>query len=446
MGRKILTRINFADIFCFGMLQSSTVMNTEILHEISPSREMFDALQKAFVDFQMRAELLSAAYSGMRTQFKKVNVELDAKNIQLAESLKKQEEVQLYLSSILASMNSGVVGIDIMGTITHFNRTAEEITGYVAADVIGKPYTVLDIHNSADEPTLMDVLHAPGAERKRDEKVYKHRNGHPVPVWFQMAQLRDPQGRTIGAVEIFSDISRIKALEEEMQHTKTMAALGEMAATIAHEIRNPLGAMGMWAGLLERDIGQADECRKPVQRILEGLSRLNRIVSNLLVYSRPVKAQFRKIVLQDVVRETIDFVRIEKERKGQSVEVKTHFHDAHPAYIMADPEKLHQIIMNLCINAIQAMPDGGTLTVTVNGAGSKQTGFVMFSVGDTGTGIAPEHRDKIFDPFYTTKENGTGLGLAIVKKIVESHSGHIDVQSEVGKGTTMSVFFPAEET
>jgi PAS domain S-box-containing protein len=408
--------------------------------ETSPG--LFEALQKAFLDFQLRAEKLDAAYNTMRRDFKNVNLELDRKNVQLAESLKKQEEVQIHLTSILESMNNGVVGIDIMGIITHFNRTASEITGFPPEEAIGKPYQEVFSHAAAESSNLLDVLHS-GKVHTRDEKALWRRDGFPVPVWFQTAILKDPEGRVLGAVEIFSDISRIKALEEQMQHTKTMAALGEMAATVAHEIRNPLGAMGMWATLLERDLGPEDNRKKLVNRILEGLSRLNRIVSNLLVYSRPVKARFRPVPLRLVLNETLDFVEIEAERQGRPIHINRNMSDPEPWTVLADPEKIQQVIMNLCINAIQAMPEGGDLSICVDTLKKQSADYVSFSIVDTGVGIAQENIDKIFDPFFTTKENGTGLGLAIVKKIVESHSGFITVKSVVDKGTTINVFLPS---
>jgi PAS domain S-box-containing protein len=404
------------------------------------SKEAYKALQSAFQDFRVRADKLGEAFVNMQKDFKKVNVELDHKNAQLAESLKKQEEMQIYLGSILESMNNGVIGIDTEGNVTHFNPAAAEITGYVATQTLGKPYAALFAREGSGGPTLLDVLHS-GKVHTRDEKVLWRRDGHPVSVWFQTAVLKD-RGRTLGAVEIFSDISKIKALEEQMQHSKTMAALGEMAATVAHEIRNPLGAMGMWAGLLERDMGPEDERRKLVNRILEGLSRLNRIVSNLLVYSRPVKAQFRKVSLHHLMGETIDFVEIEAERQSRSIKVEKKWSTCDPVNVAADPEKLQQVIMNLCINAVQAMPGGGTLSVTINKPKKRLAEFASFCIADTGIGIAREHIDKIFDPFYTTKENGTGLGLAIVKKIVEFHSGHISIKSAVNKGTAVKVYLP----
>jgi PAS domain S-box-containing protein len=403
-------------------------------------QEMFEALSKAFEDFQIRAEKLSVAYQRMQEDFKKVNIELDSKNEQLAQSLKKQEEIQLHLNSILESMNNGVIGINIMERITHFNRAASDITGYSSGEVLDKKYSDFFSKGVEEESSLLQVLRT-GRGLNRDEKAIRHKTGHPLPVSFQTALLRDPSGAPIGAVEIFSDISRIKALEEEMQQAKTMAAIGEMAATMAHEIRNPLGAMGMWADLLGHEIPEASDGRKHLNRIVEGLGRMNRIVSNLLVYSRPVKPQLRRVALDQILSETVDFVGIEIERQEQKVRL-VKMADGEAVFVDVDPEKLQQVIMNLSLNAVQAMPKGGTLTVKIDRTSGAQQGFVSFSISDTGSGIAPENLGKIFDPFFTTKANGTGLGLAIVKKIVESHAGYIDVNSKPDEGTTVQVFLP----
>lgn len=407
----------------------------------SVSPEELAALRKTFEDFQFRAEKLDQAYRAMQEDFKKVNLELDKKNRELAESLRKQEETQTYLNSILESMNNGVVGVDILGTITLFNRAASEITGYNAEEVVGRKYEDFFHDENKPDVSLLRVLHT-GEELRHDEKVMWYRDGHPVPVSFQTAMLRDQDETTLGAVEVFTDISRIKALEEEMQRTKTMAALGEMSATVAHEIRNPLGAMGVWVGLLDREIPRDDPRKRTLGKITTGLSRLNRIVSNLLVYTRPVKPELRKVKLQDILNEIVDFVGIEIERDDRSVEVKKVWKENEPVYIMADPEKIQQVVMNLCLNAVQAMPEGGTLSVCIDASTREHAGLAKFRIADTGIGIEKERIERIFDPFHTSKENGTGLGLAIVRKFVESHSGYIDVKSTVGTGTTVNVFLP----
>ena len=403
--------------------------------------ELFESLQKAFADFQLRAERLSRAYASMQEDFKKVNIELEAKNAELQRSLQQQEEMQTYLNSILESMDNGVIGVDRAGAVTHFNRAAMEITGYSADEARNKPYQDLFKKQSDQEPAVLQLLKT-GKPLKRDEKVMWRKDGHPVPVSFQTALLKDRGGRCLGAVEIFADVSRIKALEGEMHQAKTMAALGEMSATVAHEIRNPLGAMGMWAELLERDLQPGDTRSQTLKKIIEGLSRLNKIVSNLLVYTRPTKAEFRKVRLEDILSEVVDFIEIEIGRLGYAITVAKEWDRQRCTHVLADPEKLEQVIINLCLNAIQAMEKGGTLTVSAEPTAAKDTGYVRFLVTDTGTGIAPENLKKIFDPFFTTRELGTGLGLAIVKKFVESHSGYITADSEPGKGATFTVFLP----
>ncbi|MDG5814819.1 ATP-binding protein [Chitinispirillales bacterium ANBcel5] len=404
------------------------------------SVDVYRDLHRAFVEFQNRAEKLSTAYEAMQQDFKNVNIELDRKNAQLAGSLAQKEEVQTYLNSILESMDNGVIGVNTAGEITHFNKAAGIITGYNAEKVMGRPYTEIFITQESRGSTLLKTLQS-GCELLRDERVLWHKDGHPVPVSYQTAILKDGNGRKLGAVEIFSDISRLKAMEREMQQNRTMAALGEMSATVAHEIRNPLGAMGVWAGLLERDLEPKDSRRKTLNKITEGLSRLNKIVSNLLVYTRPVTTEFRKLELGALLEEIVDFTEIEIERLGVNIKVDKKLKDAENLFVLADPEKMSQAIMNVCLNAVQAMNDGGTLAVSFE-KGKKERGFSAFTISDTGCGMESEVLEKIFDPFFTTKENGTGLGLAIVKKIVESHSGHIDVNSSSGNGTSVKIFLP----
>lgn len=404
--------------------------------DISP--EMIASFQKVFSDFQERAERLGTAYASMQDDFRKINLELDRKNSELSSSLQKQEKMQTYLDSILQSMENGVVGIDLNGTVTHFNRAAAEITGYDPENVLKKAYSELFAAKANKQPELLDVISGEHETAGRKERVIWHRDGHPVPVAYRHALLKDKNGNKIGAVEIISDISKIKALEEEMHQTRTMAVLGEMSATVAHEIRNPLGAMGMWAALLERDLEDEDPRRKTLGKIVEGLAKLNKIVSNLLVFTRPIKAEFRKVDLVKNVEEIVDFVRIEIDRLEQNVTVN-YSEMVQKLFVLADPEKIGQVILNLCLNAIQAMPKKGEMDVELSDGGKE---YALLVIRDTGCGIHPQELEKIFDPFYTTKENGTGLGLAIVKKYIESHSGYIDVASTPGDGTTVKVFLP----
>lgn len=408
------------------------------------TEEMFEQLSLAFGEFQARAEKLSTAYEAMQQDFHKVNLELEQKNRELAESLHIQEETRVYLNSILESMSNGVVAVDNFGNITLFNSAASQVTGYKPEEVLNNKFDkVFDTHSFTDR-NVLSVLQS-GENQGRDEKVIWDKSGKPVPVSFQGAPLKDQKQKKIGAVEIFSDISKLKDLENEMQQSRTMAALGEMSATVAHEIRNPLGAMGVWAGLLDRDFEKDDPRRETLAKLTSALGRLNKIVSNLLVYSRPVNAQFRDVPLRDILEETVHFVELEAQRLGYSIDVECRWDEKRSYGVVADPEKIQQIIMNLCLNSVQAMTEGGTLSVSCDDGADEEKGFVQFTVKDSGEGISKENLEKIFDPFHTTKENGTGLGLAIVKKFIDYHSGHISVRSEQGEGTQVSVFLPSSK-
>jgi len=246
-------------------------------------------------------------------------------------------------------------------------------------------------------------------------------------------------------IELRNSLARREALEREVQQAKTMAALGEMSATVAHEIRNPLGAMGMWAGLLERDMDPQDPKRKTLGKITDGLSKLNKIVTNLLVYTRPMTAEFRTVRLDALLEEIVDFTEVEIGRLGRKIAVEKRFDCSDGPNVKADPEKINQAVINLCLNAVQAMEDGGKLSVLLSTASTADGDYAVFSIVDTGSGISAEHIAKIFDPFFTTKEDGTGLGLAIVKKIIESHMGTIEVASERGVGTCVKCCLPVAQ-
>ncbi|MDR0307524.1 MAG: PAS domain-containing protein [Chitinispirillales bacterium] len=403
------------------------------------SAEVFESLRKAFIDFQIRSEKLERAYGAMQEDFKKVNLELDRKNLELKGSLAKQEEAETYLDSILQAMDNGVVGVDTTGVITHFNAAAAQITGFEPEAVLGRSYSDV-FADKKGESVILSTLRS-GCEVRQDERILWTKNNQPVPVMFHTAVLRDSGGNGLGAVEVFSDLSRVKALEKEMHQAKTMAALGEMSATIAHEIRNPLGAMGVWAGLLERDMEPQDPRRKTLGRITEGLSKLNKIVSNLLVYTRPMASEFRRVPLYSLLEEIVDFTQVEIERLERQIIVKKNFTGFEELHVLVDPEKINQAIINLCLNSVQAMENGGTLSVDLE-RDVHESRYVSFSIRDTGCGISKENLDKIFDPFFTTKEDGTGLGLAIVKKIIESHGGLIDIQSVLENGTQIRCFLP----
>ncbi len=408
---------------------------------MSDDLDQLQLLRSAFESFRERADILERSYNHMAEKFSELNIELDEKNRRLEESLAEQERLRVQLESILETMHNGVLSVDTMGRVTQFNRAAEEISGYSRSQVIGGQVDTCFGEKGFSEGTIHEVLRS-GKGHERDEKVLWSRTGDPVPVVYQSSLLKDRSGERLGAVEIFSDISRVKELEKENQQNKTLAALGEMAATLAHEIKNPLGAMGTWARLLDRTFPVDDSRKSTLGKIIDALSRLNKIVSSMLIFGRQGNAvSFRTINIKELLHEFIDSMEVEVVFvSGKSIEVVKEWNDD-PLFVSIEPEKIRQVLLNLVINAVQAMGEEGVLTVTC--IDPEQNGdYVQINVADTGSGIPETELETIFTPFHTTKENGTGLGLAIVKKMMEFHKGVISVKSTQNSGTTFELFLP----
>jgi len=232
---------------------------------------------------------------------------------------------------------------------------------------------------------------------------------------------------------------QLKKMQEEVHQSRVLSALGEMAATVAHEIRNPLGGIGGYAGLLARSIPPEDPKRKYVDKIIGGISSLNKIVGNLLAYTRKTNLQKQNTDLVTWADAILAHAEIEIEKEKKQLLIERNF-PTEPLNAEIDAEKLQQVMLNLLINAIQAIETEGKITV---GIGSNEK-FAEITIKDTGNGIDPEHLKNIFTPFFTTKEQGTGLGLAIVKKIVDLHEGEITVESAIGKGTLFCIKIPLQ--
>ncbi len=400
------------------------------------SDSQLDSFTDSYILFQETTRKYREAYEQLEAQFESLTVKLEETNIDLQKRVEERDRVTNYLNNILDSMSGGVLVVDLNGEIAHFNQEAEEITGYSQDQVLGYPYA--DIIGLADgrQHTAMHTLDT-GERLLNREKALRRADGRTIPLGFSTSLLRDEQGTVLGAVEVFHDMTEVKRLEAEVQRVNTLAALGEMAATVAHEIRNPLGGIAGYAGMLERDLDAEDPNRRLVHRIIEGVGRLNRIVSSLLTYTRPLRLNTHPVNLVELVEESVAFFEIDLERQRDDIAVERDYADGE-LVCRLDPEQIQQVILNLLQNATQAMPEGGTLHIRVAAEGDAG----VLCVGDTGIGMEDEVRDKLFTPFFTTKEDGTGLGLVTSKKIVEAHSGSIRVDSHPGQGTQFYVNLP----
>lgn len=372
--------------------------------------------------------------------------------MELKESLTEKEKITGYLVNILESLTSGVLAIDLEGRITLFNRAAREVLGYQSEEVMGKPYLEVMGKETEENLTLPYILKTQIPQQIKlesgikGEKEIPSKTGKKIPVGFSTSLLKDKEGMVVGAVEEFFDLTRSKRMEEEMMRVKALVALGEMAAVVAHEVKNPLGGIRGFADLLDRDLPEGDPRKRLVKKITEGVETLDRIVLSLLEGMKPIKINPHQVEIRKFVDEAINFFEMDATRIKSNIRIKKRY-SPNDLYCPVDVEQFRQVLLNLLLNAVQAMPDGGEIVVELKGesimADNKvESDKAVLRISDTGGGMSPTTKEKLFVPFYTTKERGTGLGLATVKKIVEAHRGDIQVESELGKGTAIQIRLP----
>lgn len=333
---------------------------------------------------------------------------------------------------IIQGINSGLMTIDPDGFVTSFNKAAEEITGY----------TFIEAYNKKIEeifPGLMDRISrykaGPVYHRGsgRWETAYTSKDGNMLHLGFSVSSLRYEGGE--GNIIIFQDLTQYKEMEEAVRQAEKLTVMGKLAAGMAHEIRNPLASMSGSIQILRDELELDKENRRLMDIILSEMERLNRLITEFLDYARPYKPGKEEVDFSRVVIETLDvFEKGLTQASGITIqrdimaEVRVH----------GEQEKLKEVFWNLFNNAVQSMPNGGTLAVSLKNANNMATAIVM----DSGEGIEENDVERVFEPFFTTKSYGTGLGLATVYRVVDAHDGRIRVESEKGKGTTFIIMLP----
>ncbi|MCZ6679628.1 MAG: ATP-binding protein [Candidatus Poribacteria bacterium] len=397
-------------------------------------QDLSRSLAEAFQSFDAAGEKLTRAYAELEKKLENVNQELERTNQELSQSLQEKERLHNHLVCILESMIAGVVAVDLHGRITLFNQMAEKLIGITATDVIGRPYEEI----FPDRRFLVNTLKMLESYPSHEGFIQQNGSSEPIPVEISTTLITDTEGEVSGALELIRDISRRKQLEEQLGRSKALAELGKMAAEVAHDLRNPLGAIQLYAGLLQQEL--ADDRRHMADAIVAGINSLEFITYNLLSLARPMKPNFQFVDLAELIDSEIILTVHAMEEKNITLIRDYHRNGQFMCY--ADCEQLKQVTLNLILNAIQAMQDGGTLRLM--GRTDTNKDVIILSVEDNGPGIPRDIQEKIFTPFFTTKASGTGLGLHTVNRIVQAHYGHIRVQSTEGRGTKFIIEFPVD--
>jgi signal transduction histidine kinase len=351
-----------------------------------------------------------------------------------------------FYKDMVWTLRNGVVAITRDGRLAVMNEVAYRILGLTAQDRdIGRHFTEV-LKDVPDVSRIVagafELSHLPNRAELRLKNTGK-------VIGYTLSHVKDVRGRDVGATLFFKDLTRVEQLEERERLRDRLAALGEMAAAIAHEVKNPLAGIEVMAGLLKRQLTESPDAQSVLADIIKEAKMANVIVQEVLAFVRPIRLQVEDIAVADVIRDAMTNAESHASLKGE-VEIRVDLPEALRP-IQGDPHQLRQIFTNLFTNAFEAMGGKGVVEISAvaldgddeAGPAEQATGpTILITVSDNGPGIPPEVMDRIFGPFFTTKPQGSGLGLAIVRKIVDAHDGRIDVAARPGGGTVFRVTLP----
>lgn len=351
-------------------------------------------------------------------------------------------------AAVLAGLPDAVIAVDAAGRVVLWNAAAEALTGRSARRAEGRLLKEVLPTGGSVVSRLAETL-AAGESRSEADASLERADGQAVPVSLLTAPLFARDGSVEGAVAVVRDLSRIRRLEEEVRRGETLAAAGRVAVGVAHELRNPLGAIRGAVQLLAREAAGDPRIREHTEVLLKEVDRVNRILEALLDLGRPVALRPVPLNVHQLL-ERVALLHAETARV-QGVSLVRRYDPSLPP-ILGDEDRLLQVFHNLVVNALEAMPQGGRLTLATRVSrnplfGKVDTGqgprpMVEVQVADEGPGIPASVRGRIFDPFFTTKPRGLGLGLALCHRIVEEHRGVLHVESQEGRGTVVTCFLP----
>ncbi len=391
--------------------------------------QAFDSFRKATAEFQ-------EYYRVLEGRIKELNLELDKKNQELEKNLREKEEVGNYLTNIIESMSTGIIAVDFEGTIKRINRSVFKILGKKSTKK--KSLSAAELLKEIISPNKFNAIVSAKFEKTLEFTTeLKKKSGNPLIINTIITPAIDSNGNVIGGLIIIEDVTRIRELEEQAARSTRLMAMGQMAASIAHQIRNPLGSIELFSSLLKKDLQGDNNKQTLTEHISTSVKRMNNIITNLLLFAKTKKISFKKINLKQLIDESIsysiDMVPDKKVKISQS-------YPNNDTAILGDADLLKQVFLNLFINSIQAVENSNSPKIDIRL--SEENGTVNLLIKDNGFGIPADKIKHIFDPFFTLKEKGTGLGLSIAHNIIIAHNGTISAKSKSGKGSEFLIKLP----
>ncbi len=361
-----------------------------------------------------------------------------------AEARKEADVSESFYKDLVWNLRNGVVAVTRDGRIAVMNDVAYRVLGLEPRPSdIGAPFAQV-LKDVPDVSRIVsgafELSHLPNRAELRLKSTGK-------VIGYTLSQVRDPRGRVTGATLFFKDLTRVEQIEERERLRDRLAALGEMAAAIAHEVKNPLAGIEVMAGILKRQLPDMEDAQSILGDIIKEAKMANAIVLEVLEFVRPIRLQVERISLTDVVRDAISMADSHASRGDVRVNVTV----PDVRGLQGDPHQLRQLFTNLLTNAFEALGGKGTIDITATqltdeepaaGSDVHSSQLLQVEVSDDGPGVPPDVMDRIFSPFFTTKPQGSGLGLAIVRKIVDAHDGRIDVRARQQGGTRFRVTLP----
>ena len=377
--------------------------------------------------------------SYLAEELRRSSVKLKAKQYDL-------DQLELLHRNIIQSVSTGLITLNDRLKITYVNPAAEVICGSGSDALEGRyigdifpqivPYLSLSVAGNGN----LDGTH----KQKGIDIEFERQDGVKLHLGFSQSILREPGGDEMGLILIFQDLTEFRHMQERVRRMDRLAVAGELAAGIAHEIKNPLASLSGSIQMLRDEVEFGPMQQRLMDITMREAERLNALVNEFLLFSRPEKAVDRSVEVNEVIKDTLEMLKNSPEL-SRPIRIEKKLGDN--VWVHIDAQRLQQVIWNLVLNAVQEMTNSGRVTIatavrTNRSEAEVQQKVAEISIADTGPGIPPENQGKVFDPFFTTKDHGTGLGLTIVHRIVEDYGGEIFLESDGRSGTTFKLHFP----